>query len=130
MTFKELQRLVQSLQSNPEQSRLLDRLRDKPFWVWSIEEHKQQDIKTKGDCCFNHILSLPKKNGIEKPFYDYQKTIFDSLQDYKHLWIKKATGLGIIEFMLRYMTWLCLKDNSNEKPGVKLYWIITQVRTS
>jgi hypothetical protein len=130
VTFKELQRLVQSLQSNPEQSRLLDRLRDKPFWVWSIEEHKQQDIKTKGDCCFNHILSLPKKNGIEKPFYDYQKTIFDSLQDYKHLWIKKATGLGIIEFMLRYMTWLCLKDNSNEKPGVKLYWIITQVRTS
>ena len=121
MTFKELQRLVQSLQSNPEQSRLLDRLRDKPFWVWSIEEHKQQDIKTKGDCCFNHILSLPKKNGIEKPFYDYQKTIFDSLQDYKHLWIKKATGLGITEFMLRYMTWLCLKDNSNEKPGVKLY---------
>jgi hypothetical protein len=30
----------------------------------------------------------------------------------KHLWIKKATGLGISEFMLRFMTWLCLKDNA------------------
>src|ERR687888_213567 len=34
------------------------------------------------------------------------------LQSYtKHLWIKKATGLGITEFMLRYMAWLCLKDD-------------------
>ncbi|MFL6393770.1 MAG: hypothetical protein ACJ708_03820 [Nitrososphaeraceae archaeon] len=30
----------------------------------------------------------------------------------KHLWIKKAAGLGISEFMLRFMTWLCLKDNA------------------
>jgi late competence protein required for DNA uptake (superfamily II DNA/RNA helicase) len=52
--------------------------------------------------------------------YDYEKIIFDSLvtqngniDSYnKHLWIKKATGLGISEFMLRFMAWLCLKDNS------------------
>jgi hypothetical protein len=48
---------------------------------------------------------------------DDQKTIYGSLQSYKHLWIKKATGLGITEFMLSYMMWLCLKDNSNEKTG-------------
>ena len=30
----------------------------------------------------------------------------------KHLWIKKATGLGISDFMLRFMAWLCLKDNA------------------
>jgi late competence protein required for DNA uptake (superfamily II DNA/RNA helicase) len=30
----------------------------------------------------------------------------------KHLWIKKATGLGISEFMLRFMAWLCLKDDA------------------
>jgi hypothetical protein len=53
-------------------------LRDKPFWIWYVEEH--EDIKTKGDCCFNHILSLPKKNGVEKPLYDYQKTIFDAFR--------------------------------------------------
>jgi hypothetical protein len=26
----------------------------------------------------------------------------------KHLWVKKATGLGVTEFMLRFMAWLCL----------------------
>lgn len=28
------------------------------------------------------------------------------------MWIKKATGLGISEFMLRFMAWLCLRDDS------------------
>ena len=29
---------------------------------------------------------------------------------HKHLWVKKATGLGVTEFMLRLMAWLCTKD--------------------
>ncbi|HZD82590.1 MAG TPA: DEAD/DEAH box helicase family protein, partial [Nitrososphaeraceae archaeon] len=128
MTFKDLQKLIHS-QQNPEQSKLFQQLRNKPFWVWNVEEHKLEDIKTKGDCCFNHIIGLPTKEGIDKPLYDYEKIIFDSLHSSsiydnddndiikndnkisKHLWIKKATGLGITEFMLRYMAWLCLKDN-------------------
>ena len=28
----------------------------------------------------------------------------------KHLWVKKAIGLGVTEFMLRFMTLLCLYD--------------------
>jgi hypothetical protein len=36
------------------------------FEIWDIEEHKQEDIKTKGDCCFNHIIDLPTKEGDEK----------------------------------------------------------------
>jgi hypothetical protein len=63
---------------------------------------------------------LPEKDGVEKPLYGYEKIIFDSLVNQhgnvdfgnKHLWIKKATGLGISEFMLRFMAWLCLKDNA------------------
>jgi hypothetical protein len=115
VTFKDLQKLIHHRQpeSNSDQRRLFQLLRDKPFWIWDVEEHMIEDIKTKGDCCFNHhILSLPKNNGIEKPLYDYQKIIFDSLQSYeKHLWIKKAYGLEITEFMLRYMAWVCLKDD-------------------
>ena len=38
--------------------------------------------------------------------------VFETLRKHKHVWIKKATGLGITEFMLRYMAWLCLKDNT------------------
>jgi hypothetical protein len=30
----------------------------------------------------------------------------------KHLWIKKATGIGVTEFMLRFTAWLCLKDDN------------------
>ena len=60
---------------------------------------------------FNHIIGLPKKNEEDKPFYDYEKLLFNTLQQHKHVWIKKATGLGITEFMLRYMAWLCLRNN-------------------
>jgi hypothetical protein len=114
VTFKDLQKLIHS-QQNTEQNKLFDKLRDKPFWIWDIQEHKQEDIKTKGDCCFNHIIGLPTKENKEKPLYDYEKIIFDSLSSSiiisnnvtgttstgvnynKHLWIKKATGSGITE---------------------------------
>jgi hypothetical protein len=125
LTFKDLQKLIHS-QSNSEQTELFQRLKNKPFWIWNVGEHKQEDIRTKGDCCFNHIIGLPTKENKQKPIYDYEKIIFDSLSltsndsnniikntnnITKHLWIKKATGLGITEFMLRYMAWLCLKDD-------------------
>lgn len=110
MTFKDLKKRV-SLET-AQQLRLFERLQNKPFWIWDIHEHKEEDIKTKGDCCFNHIIGLSQKDGNDKPLYDYQQIIFDSLAGNKHLWIKKATGLGISEFMLRFMAWLCLKDNA------------------
>ena len=78
MTFKDLQKLVQS-QSGVEQNQLFQRLRDKPFWIWDLKRHKQEDIKTKGDCCFNHVIGLPLKDGIEKSIFDYEKLLFDSL---------------------------------------------------
>ena len=65
VTFRDLQKLVQS-QSSLEQNQQLDRLRDKPFWIWDQRQHKQEDIKTRGDCCFNHIIGLPQKDGVEK----------------------------------------------------------------
>lgn len=106
MTFKDLQRLVQS-QSAPEQSQLLQRLRDKPFWIWDPQQHKQEDIKTNGDCCFNHIIGLPQKDGHDMPLLPYQRTLYDSLQDHKPLWIKKSRGLGVTEFLLRYIAYCC-----------------------
>ena len=64
MTFKDLQKLVQS-QSGPEQSQLLQRLRDKPFWIWDQKEHKAEDIRTKVNCYFWHITGLPQKEHIQ-----------------------------------------------------------------
>jgi len=91
---------------------IFDRLGNKRFWIWNTEEHRKEDIITGGDCCFNHIIGLPKKEGLEQPIFDYEKLIFEHLQSHNHLWIKKATGLGITEFMLRFMAWLCLRDNA------------------
>jgi hypothetical protein len=122
MTFKDLRKRISggSTLDPQQQTRLFERLQDKPFWIWDQKQHKQEDIKTKGDCCFNHIIGLPQKDGIDKPLYDYEGIIFDYLvtqtgnanTSYKHIWIKKATGLGISEFVLRFMAWLCLKDNA------------------
>jgi hypothetical protein len=121
LTFKDLKKRVSQETTSQQQSWLFERLQNKPFWIWDIQEHKQEDIRTNGACCFNHIIGLPHKDSVDKPLYDYEKIIFDSLVTHngninssnnKHLWLKKATGLGISEFMLRFMTWLCLKDNA------------------
>ena len=76
MTFKDLKKRI-TLETAQEPN-AFDRLRNKPFWIWNIAEHKQGDARTNGDCCFNHIIfdCLVTQNGN------------------KHLWIKKATGLG------------------------------------
>jgi hypothetical protein len=60
---------------------------------------------------FNHRIGLPRKNGVEFPLFDYEQLLYNELQKHKHIWIKKATGLGITEFMLRYMAWLCLSGS-------------------
>jgi hypothetical protein len=75
VVFKDLHKLVYSHSQQQQQSRLFERLRNKPFWIWNKEEHKQEDIKTDGDCCFNHIIGLPTKEGVEKAMFDYVKCL-------------------------------------------------------
>jgi hypothetical protein len=74
VTFKDLKKRIDSSTLEPQlqqqqQTRLFNICRDKPFWIWNIEKHKQEDIRTNGSCCFNHIVSLPNKAGVEKPNY-------------------------------------------------------------
>ena len=62
-------------------------------------------------------VGLPIKNNKEYPLFDYERILFNKLfvnepnPEYsfknKHLWCKKSTGLGVSEFMLRIMGWLC-----------------------
>jgi hypothetical protein len=58
---------------------------------------------------FNHVIGLPEKNGQPKPMFDYEQSLFNELQNHKFLWIKKVTELGVTEFMLRFMAWLCFQ---------------------
>jgi hypothetical protein len=94
-----LKRFSDTTQLQEQQNRSLEKLKDKPFWIWNIEEHKQADFRRNGDCCFNHIIGLPTKGKMEKPLFDYEKLLYDSLLDnensdilnhtfkHKHLWI-------------------------------------------
>jgi hypothetical protein len=87
--------------------------RNKPFWIQNVKEHKKADIANKGACCFNHIIGLPKKDGIEKPIFDDEMQLVQALDnDSKNIFIKKARGLGITELLLRYMAYLCVKDDT------------------
>lgn len=81
----------------------LDILKGLPFYDWSLSD-QQQD--------FNHAIGLPRKNGQSYPLFDYEQMLYNELRQHKHLWIKKATGLDVTEFMLRYMAWLCLRDDT------------------
>jgi hypothetical protein len=67
VTFKDLKKRVNL--ETAQQSRLFEILQNKPFWIWNIEEHKREDIITKGNCCFNHIIGLLQKGGNDKPLY-------------------------------------------------------------
>ena len=49
-------------------------------------------------CSTQHILTVPSKSTTN---IAHQFKV-------KHLWVKKATGLGVTEFILRFMAWLCL----------------------
>ena len=172
MTIKDLQCIVLSSPENktedsPAMKELLKRTRDKRFWwIGNENEHIRRHKETKGNCCFNHIIGLPKKNGEEKPFFDYQYSIYKALFNpafinfrsaspeketkfkkllmeaelksqskegnikqthlgvlaqksnelihpfkVRHIFVKKSTGLGITELLLRIMCWLCMRND-------------------
>lgn len=56
---------------------------------------------------------------------DYEQRLIEDLKKHKLLWVKKATGLGLTTFLLRYMAWLCLKDDSLKEQGRNEMFIVT-----
>jgi hypothetical protein len=68
LTFKDLNKRIRLETASELKSRLFEACKGKPFWIWNIEEHKQEDIETNGDCCFNHIIGLPTKGRIESRY--------------------------------------------------------------
>jgi hypothetical protein len=84
VTFKELQRLVQS-NGQINNSELQTKMQNKPFWIFDKEQHSLEDIRTKGQCCFWHIIKPPQKDGHDMPVLPYQKILYDALQKHKHI---------------------------------------------
>jgi hypothetical protein len=137
VTFKDLQKVIESESGSTktaESNQILRRLGGKDFWEWGILEHERMDRATGDSCCFNHIIGLPKKDGIEKPLFNHEKILHNALLipgylnsspssltrkpdnvmhpfKEKHPFVKKSTGLGVSEFFLRFMAWLCLYND-------------------
>ena len=86
---------------------------NKPFWINDPVKHETEwhNPKAYGQCCFNHIIGLPQKNGKDTKIFDYEQEIEKYIKAYKNIWLKKARGLGITEFMLRYLAFLCVSTN-------------------
>jgi hypothetical protein len=48
---------------------LFEGLLDKPFWMWDQKQQRLEDIRGRGDCCFNptlfisiYVYNSPKSN--------------------------------------------------------------------
>ncbi len=95
---------------------------DKPFWIWNDSLHRYNFVNSNGQCCFNHILSLPMKGRIENPVFKFQSLIFGILEQNQNVWIKKARGIGLTTFVLRYLAWKILLSNEMDYKSI---YIIT-----
>jgi hypothetical protein len=80
MAFKDVQRLLQSQPDyySSQQSEMLDKLGGKSFYYWDHSKHNgaSKSKSRKNDCCFNHIIGLPTKDGSENPLFDYDDLFF------------------------------------------------------
>ena len=90
---------------------------DKPFWC--------NNRCNKIDCCFNHIVGLPQKNGIEHPMYDYEDELYRVIESNQHVWCKKARGIGFTTFLIRYIAYKALV---NDELSYKSVFIIAGTR--
>ncbi|MEM2141325.1 hypothetical protein [Nitrososphaera sp.] len=91
--------------------------RGKPFYCqeyaakyYKITEEQAEKFQL-SECCFTHIVGLPRKNGRLHPLYDYEGWIVKDEEKHRHRYILKATGLGITELKLRRYAWKSLSNN-------------------
>ena len=63
----------------------------------------------------------PVKNDKEFPIFDYEELIFNAIEENQNIWIKKARGIGVTTFLIRYLVWKVL--SSNELDGKSIFII-------
>jgi Terminase large subunit, T4likevirus-type, N-terminal len=84
-----------------------------------VAESNLLDIfKSKSFLEFNEIIGLPVKNGKEHPIYDYELDVIDKIENHRNIWIKKASGIGATELILRYLTWKILVNNDLQYKSI------------
>ena len=94
-----------------------------PVWEALQKEHEDElvDFPEYRGLTFQQFWeALPNK--LE--YFDYEEELTTILESNKKLWIKKATGLGITEWTIRWIAWNCLKDNHWKETQVDVTGVI------
>jgi hypothetical protein len=73
---------------------------------------------------FNNAIGLPIKHEQVTEIFQYELDLLEAFEKSKHHWIKKATGLGITEFTLRWIAWMACKDDNFKENHVDVDVII------
>lgn len=89
---------------------VVEQLKGLPFYNWDFGEdydaHNRYAEQTNNRCCAVHAIGVPEnKPTLPRGFFPYEKQVFEASEQYRYVWIKKATGLGISEFYLYYFLW-------------------------
>ena len=71
----------------------------------------KNSLSKRRDCCFWHFVGSPERDDIYHPVYEYEQILLDELERTKCISCYKATGLGITEFMIRWIVWKSLTDD-------------------
>jgi hypothetical protein len=95
----------------------LDVFLNKPFWNWDKQKH-DLDFLIDRNCCFNHIIGLPVKNDKEYEIFDYEKLLFDAIENNQNIWVLKSRGIGFTTFMIRYLAWKILSSNELDDKSI------------
>jgi hypothetical protein len=123
--FKLANDLILGSDSVTESRNLLEIFVGKPFWIWDKEKHDVEFLITNGQCCFNHIVGLPEKNDKEFPIFNFQKLIYDAVEQNQNIWILKSRGIGLTTFLVRYLAWKILSSSELDDKSI---FIITGTR--
>ena len=99
-------------------------------FLYDLERAKKQaSKKVIEDKYFDQFKGLSFKEFWEKlprklTFFDYEQELEQILTREKYVRVKKATGLGISEFFLRWIAWNCLKDNTLREKQIDVSCIL------
>ena len=88
---------------------------DKEVSIYPVWEQQQKELE-------EEFVDFPEYRGLtfqefwealpnKLEYFDYEEELTSILENNKKLWVKKATGLGITEWTIRWIAWNCLKDD-------------------
>jgi hypothetical protein len=126
VTFKDLQKLVQS-EATQDRVKYFKDSRIESCGYGTKNDTNRKTEQPKAFAASITLLAYQEKTVKRKTLFDYELLLYKALFDRGYLNSapssevmypfretplgKEATGLGVIEFMLRFMAWLCLRND-------------------